>query len=252
MQELTQYFFAMSPTLNPPPDAPSRVGVQAMFDALAPRYDRINQLISFGLDHYWRRQLTLHVPRGCPLDLLDVATGTGRQLMEIMERVPNVKSALGIDLSQPMIDVGTKRLARKPYAHQVTLALGDAMTLALKDHAVDCVTIAFGVRNVVCPNTFLREAYRVIRQGGRLIVLEFSLPTHRWLRACHLIYVRHLLPHIGAFLSKHQQAYRYLNQTIETFPYGASFCHLLEEAGFTQIRFHPLTFGIATLYIGEK
>ncbi len=245
-------FFKMNSVLNSPPDSPSRVDVGTMFDALASRYDRINQLISLGVDRYWRRQLTLHVPRGRPIDLLDVATGTGRQLIEIMERVPEVKSALGIDLSPCMIEVGNKRLTRKPYAHRATLALGDAIAIALKDNTVDCVTIAFGIRNVLCPKTFLREAYRVVKKEGRLIVLEFSLPTRRWLRACHLIYLRHFLPRIGALLSKHKQAYRYLNQTIETFPYGAPFCRLIEQAGFQQVRFFPLTFGIATLYIGEK
>lgn len=229
-----------------------RDGVWKMFDQISPRYDLINHLFSFGADLYWRRKLIRHLPRGKGLRLLDLATGTGDQLLTIIKKAKQVETALGLDLSPEMIRMGQKKFIDKPYAHQVTLMEGDATAISLKDAAVDCVTMSFGIRNVIDVERCLEECFRVLTPCGRLMILEFSLPKNRLIRFFHTAYLRYILPYGAGWMTRNVQAYKYLNKTIETFPYGKDFCDKIKQAGFYRVKAYPMTFGVATLYVGEK
>lgn len=230
----------------------SRDEIWKMFDEISPTYDLLNHLLSFGIDVYWRRKLVKYLPKSKDIKLLDLATGTGDQLITIIKKAKQVKSALGIDMSEEMIRHGTRKIIDKSYAHQVTFMTGDATDIALKDESVDCVTMSFGIRNVVDVEKCLKECHRVLSPSGKVLILEFSTPSNKLLKSLHFFYLRHILPFIGGVISKKMGAYRYLNKTIETFPSGSLFCELLQKAGFIRIKAIPLTFGVATLYIGEK
>jgi demethylmenaquinone methyltransferase/2-methoxy-6-polyprenyl-1,4-benzoquinol methylase len=151
-----------------------------------------------------------------------------------------------------MLRIGKKKLKQKPYARDVLLRQACATDLPFADGSFDCATISFGIRNVDNIGKCLSEIYRVLVPGGRILVLEFSLPSHPKLKAAHLFYLRRFIPKIGGWLSKDKQAYKYLNETIETFPHGENFCALLKEAGYKNVQAHPLTFGVVTLYQGDK
>ncbi len=230
----------------------SRDEVWKMFDQISFRYDLINHLLSFGADLYWRRQLIRHLPRGENIRLLDLATGTGDQLITIVKKAKQVQTALGLDLSQEMIRVGQRKIIDKPYAHQITLMEGDATDISLSNEAVDCVTISFGIRNVTDVDKCLGECFRVLAPCGRLMILEFSLPKNRLIRGFHIAYLRYVLPYVAGWISRNMAAYKYLNKTVETFPYGETFCEKIKRAGFYRVKAYPMTFGVATLYVGEK
>jgi demethylmenaquinone methyltransferase/2-methoxy-6-polyprenyl-1,4-benzoquinol methylase len=223
-----------------------------MFDQISPTYDIVNRILSCGLDKSWRKQLVLHLPQNKRLSLLDSATGTGDQLFALMERCPHIEKAVGIDLSTKMIGVAAEKLKKKAFAPLVQLTHASATALPFTNESFDCATISFGIRNVSDPLLALSENFRVLKKGGRLLVLEFSLPKNRTLRALHLFYLRKILPYLGGWISKNKEAYSYLNQTIETFPHGQDFCALMERAGFAKVQAHPFTLGIVSLYCGDK
>ncbi len=222
------------------------------FDQISNSYDPLNALLSFGIDTLWRKRLTQFLPKGEDIRLLDLATGTADQVIEIIKKAKQVKSALGIDLSQEMIRIGQKKIIDKPYAHRVSLMEGDAMNISMRDESVECVTISFGIRNVEDVERCLSESLRVLTPRGRLLILEFSIPQNRVLRRLYLPYLRHILPLIGGALSKNRKAYRHLSSTIEKFPYGEHFCSILRKVGFVRVKHYPMTLGITTLYVGEK
>ena len=230
----------------PPPQSPPRVAVGQMFDRIAHRYDLLNRLLSFGRDVAWRKAMVRHLPEGRELRVLDLATGTADVLLalHVTERV---RFGVGLDLSGGMLQFAQKKTAGKPLA----LVQGDGTRLGLREGTFDVVSIAFGIRNVVDVDAGLREMRRMLAPGGRALILEFSLPENRLFRALYLGYFRHVLPRIGGLLSGDSHAYRYLNQTVETFPYGVEFQNLMRAAGFSEVRALPLTMGIATLYVGE-
>lgn len=230
----------------------SRENVHKMFDQISPRYDLVNHLLSFGIDKYWRRQLIHHLPKEKNLRLLDLATGTGDQLITIIKKAKQVQTALGLDLSGEMIRMGQKKIIDKPYTHRVTLMEGDATAIDLEEEVVDCVTMSFGIRNVIDVDKCLKECLRVLSPAGKMMILEFSLPKNRIIRWAHLFYLRFVLPNVAGWISRNKKAYRYLNNTIESFPYGEDFCKKIKDAGFQEVKAYPLSFGIATLYIGEK
>lgn len=229
-----------------------RKDVWKMFDDISPTYDVINHILSFGLDIYWRHRILFYLPKRMRLKLLDLASGTGDQIFSLMNFSKKIQTAIGIDLSSEMLNIARKKLRKKKYANRVSFSVQNATELTLCDSSVDCATMSFGIRNIPDVPLCLREIHRVLSEGGRCMILEFSLPKIDWVKKAHLYYLRNILPKIGALISKHSQAYTYLNQTIETFPYGEDFCQLIRGVGFKQVRAVPLTFGIATLYIGDK
>lgn len=223
-----------------------------MFDAISPTYDAVNRIMTGGIDRIWRKKMGSLLPSSQNLSLLDCATGTGDQLFSLLENSSQIAKAIGIDLSQEMLKRAEQKGAAKPYAHKIAWQHASASELPFKDASFDCLTISFGIRNVEELDKGLSEFFRVLKKGGRLLILETSLPKNRLIRALHLFYMRHLLPRIGGLLSKNRAAYVYLNQTTETFPSGENFCALLTQAGFTNIQSYPQTFGVVTIYQADK
>lgn len=222
-----------------------------MFDSIAPRYDLVNRVVSFRRDVAWRNRLVESLPAAPSLRVLDVATGTGDVLLTAVLR-RDVAQAVGVDLAGEMLSLGGAKMRRRGVERKMIFARGDALALPLPDGAVDAVTIAFGIRNVLDPVYALREMRRVLAPGGQVSVLEFSLPRRKWFRALHVAYMRHFLARLGGWITGAGAAYRYLHETIETFPYGEGFLELMREAGLTELRATELSWGIASLYTGKK
>lgn len=223
-----------------------------MFDRIAHRYDLLNRLLSMGTDVRWRRKLNRRVPAGDNLRVLDLATGTADVLIAMNGACPQVASGVGLDMSGGMLHYGREKLIRLGLDRKFRLVRGDATCLGLDSGQFDAVTISFGIRNVIDVPQGLREMRRILKPGGRALILEFSLPSNRLFRALYLFYFRNILPRIGALISGDSYAYRYLNETVETFPYGEDFCQLMRESGFESVTATRLTFGIASLYQGER
>lgn len=222
-----------------------------MFDRIAPRYDLLNRMLSFRQDVAWRNRMARYLPAGENLRLLDVATGTADQIFSLIKQEPRLRTAVGVDMSEGMLEVGRAKVRQRGLADRVTLRTGDAAGIPESDATYDAVTISFGIRNVVDVVKALADMRRVLRPGGRVLVLEFSLPGWKPFRALYLLYLRHVLPVLGGWLSGDREAYTYLNVTVETFPYGTAFCALMKQAGLVNVQYHPLTFGIATIYQGD-
>jgi demethylmenaquinone methyltransferase / 2-methoxy-6-polyprenyl-1,4-benzoquinol methylase len=234
-------------TITPPP----RNDVSSMFDRIAHRYDLLNRSLSFGQDVLWRKRMKRHLPDRADLKLLDLATGTADQLI-FLSSDPRIASGLGMDLAEKMLDIGREKIKKRNLASRFELKTGDAIHIPVDDASCDVVTISFGIRNVLDVEQGLREMFRVLKPGGRALILEFSLPGNAVMRKLYLFYFRHILPRIGGLVSGDAYAYRYLNKTVETFPYGEAFCALMRTAGFENVRANPLTFGIASIYQGDK
>ncbi len=233
------------------PAGPPRNDVWRMFDGIAHRYDLANRVLSAGIDISWRNKMARLFPEGDDLRLLDMATGTGDVMLAMARKNPRVRDAVGMDMAGQMLAIGQDKISERALGDKMRMVRADATCIGAADDSFDVCTISFGIRNVTDVPGALREMRRVLRPGGRLLVLEFSLP-HPLIRPFYLFYLRNLLPRIGGFLSGDPAAYKYLNTTIESFPYGQAFCALMEDAGLSNVKAHPLTFGIATLYQGDK
>lgn len=242
----------MKETGVPPADrAPAREHAWRMFDRIAPRYDLLNRLLSMRRDVAWRRRLYRHLPEGRDLRVLDLATGTADVLLSLFAEGRKAAFGVGLDMAGKMLLLAQKKVAGQGLASRVHLVRGDATRLGFESGAFDAVTMAFGIRNVVDTPMALREMRRVLKPGGRAIILEFSLPSNPVLRSGYLLYFRHVLPRVGGMVSGDAPAYRYLNQTVETYPYGDAFLRLMDDAGFHHVKAHSLTFGVATIYTGD-
>jgi len=223
-----------------------------MFDKISSKYDLLNHLLSFGLHIVWRKKLSQFLTDKKGQSVLDLATGTADVLLSLFKNNSNIKKGHGIDLADKMLAIGREKVAQRGLSKKITLKHGDATKIPFETNIFDASTISFGIRNVTDPSDVLNEMYRVLNINGRALILEFSLPTNAMLRTLHLFYLRTVVPIIGALVSGHYQAYKYLNQTIEAFPYGNSFCDLMRKAGFQNVKANPLLFGIATIYQGDK
>ena len=222
-----------------------------MFDQISPTYDRVNRILSFGQDLQWRNKVASHLPDRPNLSLLDLASGTGDQLLSLFESGRSIERAIGIDIAEKMLEIARAKLKVKPYRDKVLLQTADALALPFAENSFDAASFSFGIRNVSHPAKSIEEIYRVLKPKGRVLILEFSLPKQPF-RALYLTYLRYILPTLGGMLSKQPSAYRYLNKTIESFPSGDAFLALLKAAGFRESRAHPMAGGAVTLYIGEK
>lgn len=234
------------------PSSPSRMQAFKMFDRIAHRYDLLNRLLSMGTDVGWRKRLNRRIPAKSELHVLDLATGTADVLISMNGACAQVASGVGLDMSGGMLKYGQIKLNKLGLNQKFRLVRGDATCLGLRSEQFDAVTISFGIRNVLDVPAALQEMRRILKPGGRALILEFSLPANRPFRALYLFYFRNILPRIGALISGDSHAYRYLNETVETFPYGEDFCALMRSAGFEKVTATPLTFGIASLYEGER
>ena len=222
-----------------------------IFNEIAPTYDLLNHTLSFGIDIYWRNKFLKHLPSKNSINALDLATGTGDVPLTLIKD-PRIKKITGIDLSKGMIDIGVAKIKKKKLDHKIFLMLGDGVNIPAGDDAFDLTTISFGIRNFSDPQKSLFDIYRVLKMDGRLMIMEFAIPTNIFIRAVYFFYFRHFLPRIGNLISKHKDAYTYLNKSVEDFPYGGQFLAMMKTAGFSNLQMRPLTFGIAMLYIGDK
>ncbi len=223
-----------------------------MFDQLAPKYDFINRILSFGIDLRWRKALRKFIPPGEGFHLLDLATGTGDQLFTLCEGKTPIARAVGLDRAEKMLDVARKKLDKFRTTAEIEFAVGDATDIPFPDNSFDIVSISFGIRNVPDYRKALREIYRVLKPGGRTLILESTVPKFIGWRELYLFYLRKVLPRVGGLLSGNKQAYIYLDQSVEEFPSGETFRREMEAAGFNKTRYYTFSAGIATLYIGEK
>jgi len=230
----------------------TRQHVWHMFDRIAHRYDLLNRLLSFRQDVAWRNKLARFLPNQENLSVLDVATGTGDVLITLKKKSSKISSAIGIDMAERMLEQGRVKLKKLKLENAISLQKGDATDIQFPVNSFDAVTIAFGIRNVNNLDGALQSMYKVLKEKGKVLILEFSLPRNPLLKNIYLFYFRKILPKIGGLLSGDSYAYNYLNETVESFPYGEDFTKILHKNGFNNVRFYPLTFGIATIYHGEK
>jgi demethylmenaquinone methyltransferase/2-methoxy-6-polyprenyl-1,4-benzoquinol methylase len=222
-----------------------------IFDEIAGTYDFLNHFLSLGIDIYWRNKFLANLPDTASINALDLATGTGDVPLTLINDT-RIKKITGIDMSEGMINLGIKKVLKKKLENQIILLKGDGVHIPCADSVFDLTTISFGIRNFSDPVISLQNIHRVLKPNGRLMIMEFSIPSNFIIRKLYFFYFRNILPFIGNLFSNHKDAYTYLNQTVENFPYGNDFLVLMKNAGFTNLQFTPLTFGIATLYIGDK
>lgn len=223
-----------------------------MFNRISRRYDLLNHLLSFGLDIHWRHCLLRFLPQRSDLRVLDLATGTADVPLTLVKNSRNIAHAEGIDLAEEMLERGRKKIGFQGLTDTIHLQKGDANHIPFPDSSFDTVTMAFGIRNVEDPMIVFKEIYRVLKPKGRVLILEFSLPSNPLLRILHVFYLRSVVPLIGGLVSGDFSAYRYLNRTIETFPYGRQFCRMLKQVGLKDVVPNPLMGGVATIYQGDK
>ncbi|MBH1989253.1 MAG: bifunctional demethylmenaquinone methyltransferase/2-methoxy-6-polyprenyl-1,4-benzoquinol methylase UbiE [Myxococcaceae bacterium] len=216
--------------------------VHALFNQIAPKYDLLNRLLSFGQDQLWRKKVASLLPESSNLHILDVATGTADLAIQFFSQNHPAAQVIGIDMAEQMLRFGQSKIERLGLSEQIHLEPGDAQNLRFEDHTFDVVTSAFGLRNMPNREQALAEMMRVLKPNGRLIVLEFSLPPNALIRLFYLFYFRHILPYMGGLISGDYQAYRYLNRSVEEF----------SEKVFHKMRRIPLCFGVATIYVTDK
>lgn len=228
---------------------PSKDQSPQMFDRISGTYDLLNRTLSAGIDVYWRNQLVKELPSSGNLKVLDLATGTA-DLAITLAKQDLVNEVVGVDPSVGMLEVGKKKIAKLEHK-KIELKTGNAMELEYDDNTFDVVTISFGIRNFPDPEKGLQEIYRVLRPGGKLLILEFGVPKQP-LKSPYLFYFRKVLPQLGAIVSKDKTAYTYLNKTVEDFPYAKSFTSLMEKHQYKNAKYQSLSLGICYLYSGEK
>jgi demethylmenaquinone methyltransferase / 2-methoxy-6-polyprenyl-1,4-benzoquinol methylase len=215
-----------------------------MFGAIARRYDLANHTLSCGTDFYWRKCAANMVASWRPRKIVDLATGTGDLALAVQKKLPDAE-VTGVDFLPEMLE-----LARRKGVRETILA--DAMKLPFPDASFDCVTIAFGLRNMENWRDALVEMSRVLKRDGRLLVLEFSLPTVSIVRIIYRFYLHRCLPLLGSFLTRKKSAYDYLGDSIEEFPSGRAMIDLIEASGFKHATLQPLSYGIATIYTAQS
>ena len=227
--------------------------IRAMFGEIAPRYDLLNHLLSAGIDRRWRRRTVRLAPATGDGPVLDVCTGTGDLALAYWRSRHGKTPVVGVDFCRPMLRLAQEKARLAGAAGEVTFLEADALSLPFADDHFQVVSIAFGLRNLVDPDRGLREMARVCRPGGRVAVLEFSLPRTRPLRAIYGWYFRRVLPRIGQALARNRRgAYNYLPASVGEFLPREVLMRKMEQAGLMDVRCHPLTFGIAAVYVGVK
>jgi demethylmenaquinone methyltransferase/2-methoxy-6-polyprenyl-1,4-benzoquinol methylase len=224
--------------------------VRSLFNSIAYRYDLLNHLLSGGIDLYWRRRAVEHLRDIRPKRILDVATGTADFAIATLRLQP--EKVIGVDIAEKMLGLGRKKLRSRGLDSAVTLESGDAENLPFSAGEFDAAIVAFGARNFENLELGLSEMNRILRPGGKIIVLEFSRPGHFPIRQLYFLYFQYVLPLIGRLLSRNKEAYTYLPDTVMRFPEGEEFMDIMRRVGFRQISEERLTFGIASIYGGIK
>lgn len=245
------------PKFTERPTSEEKIKSWQIFNHIAPTYDVINRILSARQDVLWRKKLANFLPLKKDIELLDLATGTADQILHLFNKLKKnnqvqITRAIGVDLSEGMLKIGREKVIQKGLQDKVQLVHADATQLPFEANSFDVITMSFGIRNV--PNTLacLSEIYRCLRPGGKVLILEFSIPSNKLFKTPYLFYFRNVLPQIGGALSGHTHYYKYLNNTAEQFAYGSEFLELMKKAGFETPQAHEVTFGIASIYEATK
>ena len=227
--------------------------VRSMFGEIAPRYDLLNHLLSMNVDRYWRWRTVRRLDPRPGEPILDICTGTGDLALSFYRYTRGRSPIVAADFCRPMLEVGREKQRRAGVNGQLTFVEADAQHLPFEADRFQYVSVAFGLRNVADTDRGLREMTRVCRPGGKVAVLEFSLPTRQPMKAAYGWYFRNVLPRIGQLVSRnHHEAYSYLPESVGEFPMGEALAERMRAAGMAKVDYYPLTFGVATLYVGEK
>ena len=224
--------------------------VAEMFNNISTKYDFLNHFLSLGIDRVWRRKAINHLMDLQPKSILDVATGTGDFAIQALKLNPD--KIIGIDISEGMLKVGLEKIKKKGLENKVELHSGDSENMPFEDNKFDAVIVAYGVRNFENLEKGLSEMYRVLRSGGKMVVLEFSKPVLFPFKQLYNFYFQFVLPKIGKTVSKDNVAYTYLPESVKAFPDGDEFINKLQNVGFKQAICNPVTFGISSIYIAKK
>jgi demethylmenaquinone methyltransferase/2-methoxy-6-polyprenyl-1,4-benzoquinol methylase len=225
--------------------------VRNMFSEIAPNYDRMNHLLSMNVDHYWRWRTVRKLAPNRTDPILDVCTGTGDLAFAFQKYTSGEVEVVGSDFCYPMLAVGVEKA--KKTKREVTFIEADSQVLPFQDDYFQCVSVAFGLRNVADTDLGLREMLRVCKPGGKIAILEFSKPRYQPIKGMYGWYFKNVLPRIGQMLARNDSsAYNYLPDSVGEFPCYEQLTQRMLDAGMKTASFHPLTFGIATLYIGTK
>lgn len=225
--------------------------VASMFDQIAFRYDLMNRFLSGGIDVYWRRRAIRELKALQPKKVLDVATGTA-DVAVMTYKYLQPDEIIGIDISEGMLQLGREKVAKLLLNKHIQLFKGDSEAINFPDNTFDAVTVAFGVRNFQNLEKGLSEMRRVLKPGGKLVVLEFSKPKKQWFKGLYNLYMKVVAPRAGQWLSKNKDAYQYLNNSVKAFPEGETFLHILQQSGFSDTTLKRLSLGICTIYCGIK
>lgn len=224
--------------------------VAEMFNNISKRYDFLNHFLSLGIDKLWRKKAIKQLRDVQPKKILDIATGTGDFAIAAMKLNP--EEVVGVDISQGMLDVGIEKMKRKGLDHVIQMRIGDSEQLPFEDGYFDALTVGFGVRNYENLEKGLADMLRVLRPGGKAIILEFSKPKKFPMKQAFGFYSKRIIPFFGKRISKDKRAYEYLPESVAAFPEGKAFTDILEKIGYTKISATPVSGGIATIYAGSK
>ena len=224
--------------------------VQEMFNGIAPKYDLLNHLLSMGIDKSWRRKAMRELEGGRRGTVLDIACGTGDFSIEALRH--GVERVVGADISENMLAVAREKARDKGLEDRLDFRYGDSENLDFEDGTFDAVTVAFGVRNFEHLERGLAEMCRVLRPGGKVVILEFSTPERFPMKQLYRFYFKQILPRVGGFVSGDRKAYEYLPASVFAFPQGDRFLQIMRSCGYRNVAQRRLTFGIASLYTGEK
>ena len=227
--------------------------VREMFRQIAPRYDLMNHLLSLNVDRYWRSRAVAKLTFSPQVPVLDVCTGTGDLAMAMAKESPADVQVIGSDFCQAMLEIARDKRGSHDRLKAIDYLEADSQRLPFPDDQFGCVTVAFGLRNVADTDQGLREMTRVCRPGGQVLVLEFSRPTLFGLRHAYNFYFSNVLPRVGQLFARNDKsAYSYLPESVGQFPDGQKLADRMTAVGLTDVEFHPLTFGVCTIYVGVK
>jgi len=225
--------------------------VAEMFDSIAFRYDFLNRFLSVGIDVSWRKKAINQLKAIEPKKVLDVATGTADVALMTFKML-HAEKIIGIDISEGMLDLGRQKIEKLGLTKNIELLKGDSENIHFEDNSFDAITVAFGVRNFENLEMGLKEMHRVLRPGGKLVVLEFSKPKNAAFKVFYNLYMNQIAPAFGKLFSKNNNAYQYLNDSVQAFPEGETFLNIMKQAGFREAYVKPLTLGICSIYCGSK
>lgn len=224
--------------------------VTKMFDTISGEYDGLNRVISFGIDVKWRKKVVNIVKESSPNTILDIATGTGDLAIALAST--NATNIIGLDISSGMLEIGKQKVTKKGLENRIEMVWGDSESMPFEDNTFDAITVAFGIRNFETLENGLKEILRVLKPGGRFVILETSVPTKTPYKQGYGFYTKYILPIIGRVFSKDKNAYRYLSESASVFPHGEALNNILRKIGFISVEDFPQTFGVATIYVSSK